>query len=613
MAQMIPDRLPSRASRGEQHLFAILQSLPESYIVYYEPVVSNRYPDFVVIAPDMGLLLIEVKGWYSNDLLGGDAQEIHLRERGTEKRERHPLRQAREYQHMFMDECHRAGPAVQALLFHAQGTHQGHFVFPFGHLAILSNITAAQLADHAVGDLSVVFPPQRVVTRDELLHWKTLAPGEIQAELRRYFDPYWEIPPLSPEQVDALRAVLHPEVRLATRPDSESLATLDLRQEQHARNIGSGHRIIYGVAGSGKTVLLIARARLLSQQSPETAVLVLCFNVCLAVTLHESLRDCKNVHVFHFDKWAKHNGIPRRWSPEAEQDDTLGQRLLAHLEAGYGDARKYDAVFIDEAQDFVPSWFRCALAAMNDPNEGDLLIVGDRHQGLYGDRVIVWKELGIQAQGRSVSKKFDLDRNYRNTREILELAAAFAQPGEDQSEESFALVPVDPALAFRCNGIKPLLITAGTRAEECARAVEWIATLLTGRDPRFAPALSPSDIGVLYPWLPSREETLMEAFLSAIEQFAPVVRLTKAGRERVREEGVKVGTIHASKGLQYRAVIVLWADRLPGLKGTPKEDARLMYVALTRAEDFLFLTHSGPSEFIRLIRQSGKVECHPAG
>jgi hypothetical protein len=59
MAEMVPDRLPSRASSGEKKLFSVLQKLPDDYIVYYEPIVEDRYPDFVVICPNFGLLVIE--------------------------------------------------------------------------------------------------------------------------------------------------------------------------------------------------------------------------------------------------------------------------------------------------------------------------------------------------------------------------------------------------------------------------------------------------------------------------------------------------------------------------------------------------------------------------
>jgi hypothetical protein len=55
LAEMIPDRLPSRASAGEGKVFALLQQLPDEVLVYYEPVVSERYPDFIVIIPSVGL------------------------------------------------------------------------------------------------------------------------------------------------------------------------------------------------------------------------------------------------------------------------------------------------------------------------------------------------------------------------------------------------------------------------------------------------------------------------------------------------------------------------------------------------------------------------------
>ena len=59
-----------------------------------------------------------------------------------------------------------------------------------------------------------------------------------------------------------------------------------------------------------------------------------------------------------------------------------------------------------------------------------------------------------------------------------------------------------------------------------------------------------------------------------------------AARARVTESGVKLQTIHSAKGLQYRAVILLWADLL-------NAERRLLYVGLTRAEDLLAVLWSG--------------------
>lgn len=80
-------------------------------------------------------------------------------------------------------------------------------------------------------------------------------------------------------------------------------------------------------------------------------------------------------------------------------------------------------------------------------------------------------------------------------------------------------------------------------------------------------------------------------------------------KRRIDEPGIKVQTIHSAKRLQYRVVILMWADLLPS--EFPDSDVegerRLMYVALTRPEDMLFITCSMESAFVRDIRNTGKV------
>ncbi len=51
MAEMISEFLPDGTSQGERRVFAALQSLPDDVVVYYEPVIRRRFPDFIVIAP----------------------------------------------------------------------------------------------------------------------------------------------------------------------------------------------------------------------------------------------------------------------------------------------------------------------------------------------------------------------------------------------------------------------------------------------------------------------------------------------------------------------------------------------------------------------------------
>jgi superfamily I DNA/RNA helicase len=249
---------------------------------------------------------------------------------------------------------------------------------------------------------------------------------------------------------------------------------------------------------------------------------------------------------------------------------------------------------------------------MKDPEDGDLLIVGDRQQGIYGAKSIVWSSVGIKAVGRTIHAAFDLDKNYRNSREILELAAAFAQDQEQLSDDQFGVVPVDSAKSLRATGIRPLLLRGNSRRHECRRIVSVEATLLQagGRsDPRFPEALRPGQMGILYPWMPHPESPLLDELLKHLETLAPVVWLRDRDRHRVGEPAIKVQSIHSSKGLQYRAVILLWADRLPRTfpDSDPEEERKLMYVALTRAENYLFISYSEASAFIDRVGESGKV------
>jgi hypothetical protein len=273
---MIPDRLPGSATAGERNVFALLRQLPDEVIVYYEPVVAHRYPDFIVIIPSVGLMIIEVKGWYRNHILKANNVEVTINSRGKPEIRRHPVRQAREYQHRLMDTARRHSETVA--LLQKEGAHLGRFIFPFGHVVVLNNCTRQQLVERG---LSEVFPVGRVLARDEL---ETLSADEIIDRLKKCFNPWWAFGRLSERQISILRSIIHPEIVISPRAagaEQQPLAVLDLRQERNAHSLGEGHRIVYGVSGSGKTVILIARARLVAED-PKKQVLVLCFNRALA-------------------------------------------------------------------------------------------------------------------------------------------------------------------------------------------------------------------------------------------------------------------------------------------------------------------------------------------
>jgi hypothetical protein len=610
MAKVEPKKIPSRASKGERLLFALLQKLPDDVVFYYEPEIDGRYPDFVVILPSLGILTLEVKGWFAGNIVYANSHEVRVKENSVEVVHKHPLRQVREYQHALMDTC-RTKPGF-AKLANQAGLYQGKFEFPFGYGAVLSNITREQLRNHSSGCLPEVFKRDRVANNDDLTEWEKLSPQEFLKVLQGFFNPWWPTR-LSPLQVDVLRGIIHPEAVLyfdfAKSPEQEvSLRILDLAQEAMARNVGDGHRLVFGVAGSGKTVVLIARAKLLAETNSRGQVLVLCFNLARRLYLSQALANLPNVKEVHFHAWAKANIRNTDWTGK-DDNAALGRGLLEALKNGARDAGHFDAVLIDEAQDFCSEWFQCALLALKDSANSDLFIVGDASQGVYGKRKVSWKQLGIQAQGRTNY----LEENYRNTRPILEVARLFSSKQIDDGEDGISAPVVDPSRAKRLRGPVPTLVQAVNLEAECLRAAEIAARLISGHwfGQQVTP-LRPEEIGILYRSGKGPKWELLSRLRDKLNASnLPTVWLTENldARHRMGEKALKITTVHGSKGLQFRAVLFIFAGECPDLTGgnTEDEERRLFYVALTRAEDYLALTWSRDAGFITDIKASGKA------
>lgn len=597
-AVMIPEFLPARANSGEARVFSLLKRLPSDCIVYYEPVISGRYPDFVVIMPEVGMLTIEVKGWRAGDVTQIDSDNVICG--GTAYR--HPLRQVRDYMLSLMDECLKS-PFCKTIK-HTDGPHAGHLKFPVDHLVIFTTASRKQMENAAVGNLLNFFPSDKTLFSDRLseLEKSDIGGGELVEVLKGFFAPNLRFKPenggLDQRQIDELRLIIHPEIEIkgsesVSAKESCSLKVLDLEQEKNARKIGAGHRLLWGVAGSGKTVILVARARLLLMNNPDARLLITCYNKTLSTWLRNNFKDEENAHitVLNFHQLAVDT-----WSVRPVRDDTnqtFGERILKRISVS-GLRGTYDAILVDEAQDFDPTWFQALLTLMRDPENGDLLIVGDGTQGIYKSRRITWKSLGINAQGRTSY----LRRNYRNTREIVRVAALYApntQEAEVTDDESYVeAVRMNPENATRPGVLKPILLKCDRRNNVSATATV-IKDLLEGRlnGHGLPEKLQPEQIAVLY----QARTGNMYMFASSLENALNrhnilAVNVTRDTRTFVTGPGVKIMTIYSAKGLQFKAVIFAGAEHMHK-NLTEDEKLRLAFVAMTRAEDYLIILDNG--------------------
>jgi len=263
---------------------------------------------------------------------------------------------------------------------------------------------------------------------------------------------------------------------------------------------------------------------------------------------------------------------------------------------------------IGQADELDQDWFGCVVDLLRDQNDGDLFITGDGSQGLYRRRKgFSWKSEGVHAQGRTEY----LDENYRNAPSIYQLATRFAGAsafGEIEGEHN--ALHVDQSRAVASGGGSISIIREKDRATEISRVVNLVSQLLTGkwqaegRVRSINPQIECTDIGIIYPRHTGLETLIAKSLIPRIknECKVPVVWISDPKKHNRSDfsSAIRVHTIHHAKGLQYRAVIFLWADLLPFAQSDdPEQNRSLFYVGLTRASQFLAIVHSGHSSLVK--------------
>ena len=611
MASLIPTRnscLP-RMTAGEKRLSERLeQKLEDDYLLWYDvPVgLKQRRPDFVVFHPRRGLLVLEVKDWKAETLRHADSTQFTLvTERGLVK-ENHPLLQARAY-------ALEIGVVLErdpALRFPAGHRHAGKIIMPWAWGVVLSNISRKQFEE---GGLDAVIPPHLAICRDEF--YESVEAEDFQERLWAMFPQVFPVA-LTLPQIDRVRWHLFPELRVepgsgqfglfgptdaAVRPLEipELVKVMDAQQEQLARSLGNEHRIIHGVAGSGKTMILGFRAMQLAR-TMERPILVLCYNKTLAARLEQLVGErglAEKVQVYNFHKWchkmltAYHVELPPKGADSFFEQ--MVERVIDGVDRGRIPRFQYGAVLVDEGHDFEPDWYKL-IVQMIDPATNSLLVLYDDAQNIYGQadrRKVSWKSLGVQAQGRTTILKL----NYRNTLEILAVARGFAHELLAARADDDDGVPlIAPESAGR-RGAVPELIRVET-------APAQLTVLIAQLRDEHAHGRPWSDMAVIF-----RNQWEGEKLHEALEREGIPSRLAEGrGKGALFAVGdtVKLVTMHSSKGLEFPFVII------PGLGSLPKEgkdeaeEARLLYVAMTRATERLVLIHHDDSVFSKRIRDS---------
>lgn len=605
MATLIPalSVCVSRMTSGERRTAERLEhKLDDDYLLWYDVAVGpkHQHPDFVVMHPRRGILILEVKDFKLATLVQANKQTWDIHGDTGPKTIPNPLEQARQYAHQVVKALER-----DPQLVHPDGKYQGKLAFPWSYGVVLPNITRAQFDKAGLAD---AIEPHRVLCQDEM--GEQVEPEALQSRLWDMF-PYMMGGVMSLPQMDRVRWIMFPEVRVnpqdALFDDTDEDAALpsimrvmDLQQEQLARSLGEGHRVIHGVAGSGKTMLLGYRAEHLAKAwnvADATAckpILILCYNEPLARQLARVMQAkgiADRVHAVHFHKWCRQQLVaygqdlpPQNQSWDAFFADMV-QRVITGVDRRQIPSGQYQAVLIDEGHDFAPEWLRL-IVQMVDPATNSLLVLYDDAQSIYErtqKKNFSFKSVGIQAQGRTTILKI----NYRNTRQILQTASLIAADlltAEDKDDDG---VPLLKPVSCGRDGEAPIVIRLPTLREEVAQVAELLATA-------HREGHAWGDMAIL---CRHHIEMDMCAELLRKRRLPHQVRRNSSSVFDPAHDSIKVMTLHVSKGLEFPVVALVGAGRMPAEGEDEREEARLLYVGATRATQRLVIGASGIGKF----------------
>ncbi len=251
----------------------------------------------------------------------------------------------------------------------------------------------------------------------------------------------------------------------------------------------------------------------------------------------------------------------------------------------------FDFAVVDESQDFSVAQLHF-LSALGAGRINSLFFAGDIGQRIF-QQAFSWKAAGIDIRGRAQTLKI----NYRTSHQIRKQADLLLSPEisdvDGNVEERKSTISV-------FNGPKPEIIQLETIDSELDYVNKWLTA-------RRNDGVLPHEIGVFV--RSSKESYRAQNAVSA--STIPFKTLDK--NMEVEDGFLSISTMHLAKGLEFRAVVVMACDNeiIPSqdriesttdeseLKEIYDTERYLLYVACTRARDYLLVTSGGEaSEFL---------------
>jgi hypothetical protein len=557
-----PERASSQSS-AELRLFTALgEQLGPNFTVLHSVAWISRpggggardgETDILILHPSLGALVLEVKGgrieldyrngrWTSTD------------RNGREHEIKNPFDQARTGKYGLLQKV-RESPAWQRLRIHR---------FNIGHAAFFPDVgNAARLRGpdappEIIGDSEDMADLERWVT-EALRYWS----GTEGAGLD-------ELGATGVEHLVSLFArTVGTRALLSARIRSEEARRIELTERQTVvlDMLRRQKRVmIAGGAGTGKTLLAKEKATRLANEGMRT--LLVCYNRGLADHLREQCADVENLDVATFHqvchRWLKRArratgedclAQARAEHPRGDEYDELMPLALANAIYALGPA--YDAIVVDEAQDFGDAYWMPIEMLLTDVEAGLLYVFLDENQDIYSRSGEI--PIGTDA--------VVLDRNCRTSASIHRAAYRHYRGTK--------------VLASDIEGVAVEIVTAND-LEKQAKSVNAIITRLISQE-----HVPGHQIAVL-----TCDHLGRARFDQALRKHPVPRSITLDQLEGYREGSVTVDTVRSFKGLE-RQVVILWGFDL--LNPGSDKDRETLYVGMSRATSVLYLVGTNQS------------------
>ncbi|WP_199245751.1 NERD domain-containing protein/DEAD/DEAH box helicase [[Phormidium] sp. ETS-05] len=350
---------------GERHLLDfLLGHLDDNYEIYVQPFLNGDRPDIVVVQPNAGVLVIEVKDWQLRHYENPDGGKAAWYLVQNNAKIRSPIAQVEDYKINFYNlhigllferkikDSKNFSIVQTAVYFHNESTSN---VQDFCH-----GVKYTQLLGR---DALTAQSFNALLTEVRLNRKSYLFTEDLYKSFKRFLQP----PEHTPEM-------------------GKDIQYTNRQKELVASRAGSRQKV-RGVAGCGKTKVMAGRA-VAAYGRTKDLVLVLTFNLTLRNYIHDRISEVRapfpwsgfeitNYHQF-FKTQANNYGLVYNDLIEASDQEDFFEPVKNSL-------RRYKTILVDEVQDYKTEWLRLLVKYFLEPKpDGEFVVFGDEKQNIYG-------------------------------------------------------------------------------------------------------------------------------------------------------------------------------------------------------------------------------------